>query len=169
LAATPPRSNRIAALAARLLEQRWFARAPIWIYRARLGFLMGSRVLMLEHIGRRSGARRYAILEVVDQPAPGRYVVASGFGERSQWLRNVRANPSVRVSVGRQRSRPATARPLDPAEAQAALREYARKHPVSWRTLRPVFESTLGTEISDDTSALPLVCIDTTADRNKLA
>lgn len=87
-------------------------RAPIWLFRARLGFLMGSRLLMLEHIGRRSGQRRYVVLEVVDRPGPGRYVVASGFGERSQWFRNIQAKPSVRVFIGRHGPRAATARTL---------------------------------------------------------
>ena len=160
LPAVSDQLRRTAALAAKLLEQRWFARAPIWLYRARLGFLMGSRMLMLEHIGRSSGARRYAILEVVAQPAPGRYVVASGFGERSQWFRNVRANPSVRIWVGAHGPRSAVARILAPAEAQAALQQYARKHPRAWRSLRPVFESTLGVEIDETGTALPMVSLE---------
>jgi hypothetical protein len=59
------------SLAARLLGVRWFVRAPIWLFRARLGFLAGSRLIMLEHIGRTSGQRRYVVLEVVDHPSPG--------------------------------------------------------------------------------------------------
>lgn len=60
--------------------------APIWLYRARLGFVLGSRTLMLEHVGRKSGAKRYVVLEVVGHPAPDTYVVASGFGEHAQWF-----------------------------------------------------------------------------------
>jgi hypothetical protein len=37
-----------AALAARLLRVRWVVRAPIGLYQARLGFLFGSRLLMLD-------------------------------------------------------------------------------------------------------------------------
>lgn len=89
-------SSRLAALgaamAARLLRARWLVRAPIWLYRGRLGIVFGSRLLMLEHTGRTSGARRYAVLEVIDRPSPGRYVVSSGFGARAQWFRNVQAN-----------------------------------------------------------------------------
>lgn len=51
---------------------RWFVRAPIWLFRARLGFLLGSRLLMLEHLGRKSGGRRHVVLEVVTR-APGSY------------------------------------------------------------------------------------------------
>ena len=60
--------------------------------------MLGSRLLMLEHVGRKSGARRYVVLEVVGHPTPDSYLVASGFGENAQWFRNIKANPEVRVS-----------------------------------------------------------------------
>jgi deazaflavin-dependent oxidoreductase (nitroreductase family) len=46
---------------------------------------------------RKSGLGRYVVLEVVDHPTPDSYVVASGFGEKAQWFRNVKANPRMRV------------------------------------------------------------------------
>ena len=52
-------------LATRMLRTRWFVRAPIWLFRVRLGFLFGHRLLMLEHVGRKSGLARYVALEVV--------------------------------------------------------------------------------------------------------
>jgi hypothetical protein len=79
----------------RLLRSRRLMRAPTWVYKARAGALFGSRILMLEHIGRRSGAPRYAVLEVVDHPSHDSYVVASGFGRKAQWFRNIQANPRV--------------------------------------------------------------------------
>ena len=97
---TPPAgSSAIGRGGAWVLRNHALVRAPIWLYRARLGFLSGSRTLMLEHVGRKSGARRFVVLEVVGHPAPDTYVVASGFGERAQWFRNLIANPQVRVSV----------------------------------------------------------------------
>ncbi len=71
-----------AAWAARLLRVRWIVRAPVWLYWARLGFVFGSRPLRLEHAGRKTGIRRYAVLEAVDHPDPGTSVVAAGFGDR---------------------------------------------------------------------------------------
>ncbi len=124
-----PATGAVAAWAAGLLRIRWLARAPVGLYRARLGFLLGSRLLMLEHLGRKSGARRYAVLEVVAHPRPGTYVAASGFGTRAQWFRNVRANPHVRVYAGRRRPAPATARLLASDETAAALAAYAARHP----------------------------------------
>src|SRR5690606_6980310 len=107
-----------------VLRNRTLMRLPITLYRAGLGFLFGPRMLMLEHVGRKSGARRFVALEVVARPRPGSYVVPSGFGERSQWFRNVIAEPRVRVSTGFLRSRPATARRLTTAEADEVLAEY---------------------------------------------
>ncbi|HSE45586.1 MAG TPA: nitroreductase family deazaflavin-dependent oxidoreductase [Gemmatimonadales bacterium] len=148
-----------ATWAARLLLVRWIVRAPVWLYRARLGFVFGSRLLMLEHTGRKSGAARYVVLEVVDAPSPDVRVVASGFGERAQWLRNVRANPRGRIYVGGHRPVPAVAHELDATERRAALSTYARRHPRSWKRLRPVLEKTLGTPIDTSGTALPMVAL----------
>jgi F420H(2)-dependent quinone reductase len=85
-------TSSLAAWGARLMRVRWVVRAPVWLYRARLGFVFGSRLLMLEHTGRETGIRRYVVLEAVDHPHAGTYIVAAGFGDRAQWLRNVRAD-----------------------------------------------------------------------------
>ncbi len=44
---------------------RWLLRAPVWLYRLRLGGLLGDRFLMLTHIGRNSGQPHQSVLEVV--------------------------------------------------------------------------------------------------------
>src|SRR5689334_24931810 len=121
--------RRSSALLGRLLRSRWLVRAPIWVYRVHFGFLFGRRMLMLEHIGRKSGARRYAVLEVVDRPGPDQYVIVSGFGEKSQWYRNVVANPHVRVSVGLRSDVPATATPLTSHAVQQIMDHYSHDHP----------------------------------------
>jgi deazaflavin-dependent oxidoreductase (nitroreductase family) len=153
-------SSRAAALAARLLRTRWIVRAPVWLYRARLGFVFGSRLLMLEHTGRKTGIRRYVVLEAIDRPDPRTCIVAAGFGDRAQWLRNVRATPRVRVYAGSHRPAPATARPLTSEETALALTAYARRHPRAWAALRPVFETTLGARIDSDGTSLPMIALD---------
>lgn len=155
-----PSSSPGGPLAARLLRVRWVVRAPVALYRARLGFVLGSRLLMLEHAGRTSGARRHVVLEVVDRPRPGTYVVVSGFGERAQWLRNVRADPRVRVYAGSRRPAPATARQLSAEDAAAALAAYAARHPRAWARLKPVLESTLGARIDETGTSLPVIALD---------
>jgi deazaflavin-dependent oxidoreductase (nitroreductase family) len=138
-------SRRSSDFLARLLQNRRLVRAPIWLYRLGLGFLMGHRMLLLEHIGRRTGARRHAVLEVVERPAADEYVIVSGFGERSQWYQNVIAKPDVRVSVGVRRDVPALATPMSREGAEAALKRYAEHHPRAWRHIEPTLEAALGT------------------------
>lgn len=145
-----------ARLAAKLLSTRWFVRAPIWLYRAGLGFLFGNRLLMLEHIGRRSGLTRYVVLEVVDRTDDA-YTVAAGFGERAEWLRNLDAHPQAHISVGTRRRVPVVAHRMTADEAADALRHYAAKHPRAWDKLAPVFEQTLGEPIRESGTTLPLV------------
>src|SRR5215475_8478096 len=128
--------SRSSELLGRILKNRWLVRAPIWLYRFHLGFLFGRRMLLLEHIGRKSGARRYAVLEVVDHPGADEYVIVSGFGEKSQWYRNVVANPYVRVSVGLRRDVSATATPMTSEAVEETLGRYAEQHPRTWRALR---------------------------------
>jgi deazaflavin-dependent oxidoreductase (nitroreductase family) len=120
---------------------------------------------MLEHTGRKTGARRYAMLEVVARPRPGTYVVASGFGARAQWFRNVRANPDVRLHIGARRPVSATARLLTSEETSAALTAYAGSHPQAWVTLKPVFEATLGARIDNEGTSLPMIALDLANDR----
>jgi deazaflavin-dependent oxidoreductase (nitroreductase family) len=115
---------------------------------------------MLEHTGRKTGIRRYVVLEAVDHPDPRTYIVAAGFGDRAQWLRNVRATPRVRVYAGSRRPAPATARPLTSEETVAALTAYARRHTRAWTALKPVFENTLGARIDSDGTSLPMVTLD---------
>lgn len=150
---------RLARAGAGLLRVRWFVRAPIWLYRARLGAVFGGRLLMLEHVGRKSGRRRYVVLEVIDRPEPGTYVVVSGFGRRAQWYRNLEAHPDVRVYLRSRRPVAAAARPLGAAEAAAALRRYASAHPRAWASLRPVLEQTLGARIEAEGTELPMVAL----------
>lgn len=147
----------LSALGARVLTTRWMVRAPIYCYRAGLGFLFGTRLLMLEHIGRVSGARRYVVLEVVERPSPDRYIIVSGFGRTAQWYRNVRAHPEVRVSCGIRRRVPATAIPLSDDESAAALARYAQAHPRAWRNLRSTIESAVGHPVD----TLPMVALQT--------
>ncbi|MFV9634511.1 nitroreductase family deazaflavin-dependent oxidoreductase [Mycobacterium neumannii] len=150
-------SDVLVGAGTRALRSRRLMRAPIGLYRARLGFIFGSRILLLEHIGRKSGRTRQVVLEVLDRPHPDAYIVASGFGTRAQWYRNVQAEPRVRVSVGAQVSMPAIARPLSTGEADAALRRYIDRHRRAWETMKPVLESTLGAPITTENTALPMV------------
>ena len=65
-----------------------------------LGGLTGERIL-LTTVGRRSGKPRRAAVDVMrHDAATDTYYVLSVWGERSDWFRNLRANPSLGAQVG---------------------------------------------------------------------
>jgi deazaflavin-dependent oxidoreductase (nitroreductase family) len=110
-------------------------RAPIWLYRANLGFLLGGRFLLLKHTGRKSGLTRQTVLEVVKHDPDSKiYYVASGYGEKSDWYKNIMANPQVSIKVGNQEFQ-ATAERLSTESAEEIMLEYGRKHPTALREL----------------------------------
>jgi deazaflavin-dependent oxidoreductase (nitroreductase family) len=114
---------------------RVLLRAPVYLYRAGLGWLFGSRFLMLTHRGRRSGLPRQTVVEVVDHDeATGTYFIVSGWGEKSDWLLNVQQTPVVEVQVGRRRFA-ARAERLDSDAAWQPLCVYGKRHPRAFRAL----------------------------------
>lgn len=144
--------------------QRAVHRAPIVLFRIRLGGLFGRRLLLLTHTGRRTGASRQVVLEVVGRHADG-YLVASGYGPRAQWYRNILAEPRVRFQLGR-RTHAGRARPLPPEESGRHLAEYADRHPRTAATLmRTVGQDVDGSPVSyrrvgaDPETGVPLVVL----------
>ena len=112
---------------------------PAALYRARAGCLLGHRFLLLTHRGRRSGRLYQTVLEVVCwRPETAEAVVASGWGPRAQWYRNVCAGGAVQIQIARQRFRP-RARVLPVEEATAVLADYERRN----RMLLPVIRVVL--------------------------
>jgi deazaflavin-dependent oxidoreductase (nitroreductase family) len=118
---------------------RLLARAPIPLYRAGLGLLLGRRLVMIEHRGRVSGLRRYVVLEVLEHDPEG-LVVVSGYGRRAQWYRNVLAHPGVRVWTGIRRGVPAEATAVPVAEVPRQLEEYRDRHPRAAKALGRTLE-----------------------------
>ena len=133
----------VVSVGARLVRTGWLVRAPIGIYKAGAGHVLGSRFVMLEHVGRKSGSTRHVVLDVFNHPAPDIYVVASGHGGESQWLRNIKVNPRVRLYIAGRGPVPATARLVDQQEADRQLAAYRDRHPRLWAAFKPVLEATL--------------------------
>ena len=101
--------------------------APVWVFRARLGFLFGKRIVMLEHIGRRSGKLRQTPLEVVQRNGDV-YVLCSGTGPNADWYRNIRSQPAVGLWVGSKRHE-VEQRFLDASEGASVFARYEEAHP----------------------------------------
>lgn len=110
------RAKRMEQLAHPLVPRviKAMARAQVRVYRATGGRLGGRwrvgsgwrkpvPVLLLDHVGRRSGQRYTTPLLYLDD-APDLVVVASqgGLPRHPQWFHNLRATPDTRVQVGRE-------------------------------------------------------------------
>ncbi|MEV5751910.1 nitroreductase family deazaflavin-dependent oxidoreductase [Actinoallomurus sp. NPDC052308] len=115
---------------------RRVVRAPLWIYHRNLGFLLGKRFLYLAHQGRLSGLRRETVLEVVklDHEA-GEVIVFSGWGNRADWVKNLRAGRALELRIGHLRLLEPEHRFLPDEERRAVLVDYKEAHPLAWRTL----------------------------------
>lgn len=114
---------------------KFLLRFPILLYDAGLGGLLGKRFLLLRHTGRKSGKPRQAVIEVMrHDDTSGAYVVAAAWGEKSDWYRNIRKEPSVQITVGRATSR-RRAEVLPPETGGEEFLRYAQRHPTAFRTL----------------------------------
>ncbi|HWP62184.1 MAG TPA: methyltransferase domain-containing protein [Candidatus Binatia bacterium] len=116
----------------------------MYVYRARLGFLLGHRFLLLVHEGRRTHRLRMTPLEVIRYDRSKREaVVVAGWGHRTNWLHNVEAGLAREIWIGRERYVPSWRR-LDPEEAAAAIERYERHGGVPGPIVRAVLSWLLG-------------------------
>lgn len=152
---------------------RWLIplfRAPVVLFRLRLGWLFGTRLLLLSHVGRHSGRVRTTVLEVVaHHDDPPVWYVAAAWGDRSDWFRNLIRNPVAEISVGRNR-RAVVARVVEPDQAARIHFRYIQEHPAAARIVGRM----LGVDLlrSDPTSLaqrIPLVALAGTRAREDLA
>jgi deazaflavin-dependent oxidoreductase (nitroreductase family) len=110
-------------------------RLPIHLYRLNLGWLLGHRVLLLTHRGRKSGRIYRTPLEVIrHDPTTGENFVVSAWGEEADWYRNLKANPAVEIRTERKRYVPEQ-RFLSPEEVYAEIAPYKRRYPLLARIL----------------------------------
>jgi deazaflavin-dependent oxidoreductase (nitroreductase family) len=139
-------------------------RAPVALYSAHAGWLLGHRFLLLAHRGRRTGRVYRTVLEVLSWDEMSREaVVMSGFGRASQWYRNVLATDPVEVRIARLRFAP-QARQLDSDEAARVLAAYEQRNRFAAPILRAVLSKIAGFRYDGSESArrrlvelLPLV------------
>jgi len=114
---------------------RVITRFPLLLYRFRLGWLFGRRVLVLSHQGRVTGRPYRTPLEVIHEDQAARELfVMSGWGSRADWYRNLRAGSAAAVQIGLRTHAPKP-RLLDSDEGAAVIAEYCHKHRMLARVL----------------------------------
>jgi len=110
-------------------------RLPIGLYRAHLGWLLTSHFLLLEHVGRKSGQVRQAVIEVVQRDKVNDvYYIAAGFGQSSDWYQNLLKTPRAKIQSGFRKA-DVLAEVLPIEQAGNIIMDYARRYPTAIRTL----------------------------------
>jgi deazaflavin-dependent oxidoreductase (nitroreductase family) len=108
---------------------------PRHLYRWHLGWLLGHHFVMITHIGRKSGTIRQTVVEAINYDRrTQRCLVVAGYGERTDWYRNLQAHPALFVQVGARKYVPQQ-RLLSAEEMLALLQDYRQRHPQGLRLL----------------------------------
>jgi deazaflavin-dependent oxidoreductase (nitroreductase family) len=113
-------------------------RLPLRLYRRGWGWLLGDTFLLLVHAGRKSG-KVYSTVAMVlcHDPQTRESVICSAWGKDTDWIRNIRVRPALRVQVGRDSFAP-DQRFLTEDESLAVVAGFQRQHPHRSRLLASV-------------------------------
>ena len=72
-------------------------KGPILLYKIGLGHVVGNMVLLLTTTGRKTGLSRVTPLQY--ERIDGEYYVAAARGKKADWIRNLIADPNVKIQV----------------------------------------------------------------------
>jgi deazaflavin-dependent oxidoreductase (nitroreductase family) len=104
-------------------------RLPLPLYRAGWGWLLGHTFVLLVHAGRKTGQPHAMTAMVLDyDPVTTEVVICANWGATSDWIRNIRARPALRVQIGRKSFTPRH-RFLTDDESFAVAVDFRRRHP----------------------------------------
>jgi len=107
---------------------------PLLLYRLRLGWLFGTRFMLLTHVGRHSGKVRRTILAVVRFDATTKAIYAVSAWKGSDWYANIHAVPALEVATAFVRYVPIQ-RTLSPQEITTTFLNYRTQHPIFCRMI----------------------------------
>ena len=113
-------------------------RLPLPLYRRGWGWLLGHTFLLLVHAGRKTGKPYSTVAMVLSyDPRTREAVICSAWGKETDWIRNIRARPALRVQIGRESFTP-DQRFLTEDESVAVVAEFQRRHPHRSRLLTSI-------------------------------
>ena len=116
-------------------------RLPLLLYRRGWGWLLGDTFLLLVHAGRKTGKRYSTVVMVLSyDPRTREAVICSAWGKDTDWIRNIRAYPALKVQIGRESFTPEQ-RFLSREEGLAVVAGFQHRHPHRTRLLASVLGS----------------------------
>lgn len=114
-------------------------RLPLLLYRRGWGGLLGHTFLLLVHAGRKTGKPYSAVAMVLRyDPQTHEAVICSGWGQDTDWIRNIRARPALRVQIGRESFTPEQ-RFLSDDESFSVAVGFRSRHPHRTRLAASIF------------------------------
>lgn len=103
-------------------------RIPVYFYRLGIGWLFGERLVMIEHLGRKTGSLHQAVVEVIEcDPQTGGITVVAGYGEQTQWYQNLKAHPETTIQIGRHKMT-VVAEFVAPEDGEDIMSRYVNRH-----------------------------------------
>lgn len=120
---------------------------PLLTWRLGLGPLTGRLFMLITTRGRKSGLPRHTMVEYY-RKGERKYAV-SGFGEKSDWYRNIQADPRVTIQTSAGTQAALAVRVTDPDELWEAARLFMQHDP----PLTQWYFKSLGVEFSREALA----------------
>lgn len=136
-------------------------RFPILLYRLGLGKLIGKMILILSTYGRKSGKVRRAAVEYFKHK--GQIYVISGFGDKPDWYRNLKANPHVSINTDQGVIHAIARKPKTKKEWQGVI-AYLQHSPISTISDLDRSKNLNEPEILAQVKHWPVLTFDTTED-----
>jgi deazaflavin-dependent oxidoreductase (nitroreductase family) len=103
-------------------------RIPVYFYRLGLGWLFGERLVMMNHLGRKTGSLHRTVVEVIERdPQTGGVTVVAGYGAQTQWYQNLKAHPETTIQIGRHRM-PVVAEFVAADAGEDIMSRYVNRH-----------------------------------------
>jgi deazaflavin-dependent oxidoreductase (nitroreductase family) len=129
-------------------------RIPRPLYHFGWGWMLAHTFLLIAHQGRKTGKRHETVAMALKyDPDTRETVVCSGWGQNTDWIRNIRAHPALRIQMGRESYTPEQ-RFLSEDESVAVAVEFRRQHP---RRLRLIARILGWGDLSSDTAVRDFV------------
>lgn len=107
--------------------RKLFFKAPIQLWRLGLGPIIGYVMMLITHTGRRSGLPRRTMVEY--HMLKGKKYAPCAFGRKSDWYKNIAADPQVTIQTAYGVERMTAVRVTDDQELLAVYELFKRRSP----------------------------------------
>jgi deazaflavin-dependent oxidoreductase (nitroreductase family) len=111
---------------------------PLPLYHRAWGWLLDHTFLLITHQGRKTGKPHETVAMALSyDPRTREAIVCSAWGPDSDWIRNIRVHPALRIQIGRELYVPEQ-RFLSEDDSVAVAVEFLRRHPGRSRLLAAI-------------------------------